>query len=175
MLQTPIPRQKPTLFIVNSICRDICLYLKHYLQECKEKTKPIDKRGFIDFLKDKYSTSFSGFLDEKPFAPYTSDVDFGVSLYFPDRLESETKVLIGHTTFIHYFKGDFGFVFFLQGDDVEIEIYTKEKFINVVGEEKIHGLKPDFYFWLNQHKYLVDKMKEKEKDINSVNLKIKGI
>lgn len=147
---------------VHSKCEELGRNLGQYCQDCNEKSKPIEASEFIFFLKDKYSESLVGYLEEAPFEQYISEADFGIYLCFSDELEYETAVLIGHTNLIQDSRREFGIVFTLNGGEIETEMLVKDRFVFVVGEERLNSLKPDFYFWGNMRNYLVDKTMEKE-------------
>jgi len=157
-----------TWLVVKSRCKEIGHNFLMYMQDCNDNSKAIDKRGFVNFLIDEHIERTSGYLEEEPFEPYRYKYDFGVCFYLPENLESKNNLLIGHTPLIKSTRFDFGIVFVFDINEVKVEVLREEELNNFVGEERLKNLKPDFYFWRNMQKYLNDKEREIEDDVNSV-------
>jgi len=147
-------------------CKDLASNLRIYYQDCNENSVLADVNGFIDLVVDEENLHIKKFSKEEPFGKYVSEDDFGVCFYLPEKLGSETEVLIGHTTLIKSASWEYGVVFTLNGIDISTEMLGKEEFVNLIGEEKLENLKPDIYYWQNVYKYLVDMEMEREEDVS---------
>jgi hypothetical protein len=151
-----------TLGYIENKCEDIGWELKKYYAKKGVDSQNISASDFFHYLVD--TEGEARFSIESPPEKYSSPFDFGIYLYLPSKIESETAVLIGHTTKYKWGNNRMGTIIFLKGSDLIIVSIQEWQFNELVGKV---DRKPDFYCWRNWIDYIQDRMSQKRKDANS--------
>ncbi|MHC4474010.1 MAG: hypothetical protein ACYTEL_00085 [Planctomycetota bacterium] len=136
-------------------CEQIATALEERFGKISISEKLIKTSDVVEFLQNEGFIFSWCISPNAPIAPYHSVFDFSVHLLRPEKLESNSPLLVGYTSPIESRKGTFYRVgLFLRGRNVvavPVGDYVLEK---MIGEETIEQAGPDFYYWHNRTRYL---------------------
>jgi len=152
-----VPNQKATLYVAESVCKQVGVCLKIYYEKLDVRQGEIRRSDVVEFLLNECGVFSFLFSTDPPFAPYESAFDFSVYLLLPDSLEHASPVLVGYTSRIKRAKGRlFRIGLFLRGEDAIAVPFRHHVLEEIVGEEVIRRAKPDFYYWHSRPKELLE-------------------